>query len=75
MPPPFLFSVTRDGNIWKDYLNKYKSVTTLVIALGYPKEEVIFEEICDSDDIKYYRNSNKRQHVPKIILKDLILNY
>ena len=47
----------------------------LIIALGYPKEQVILEEISDSDDIKYYRDSEKSDHVPKIRLEDLILNY
>lgn len=46
----------------------------LVIALGYPKEEVVLEEISETDNIKYYRDTKKVHHVPKIKLEDLILN-
>lgn len=46
----------------------------LVIALGYPKENVVIEEISEMDDIKYYRDENKKHHVPKIRLSDLIIN-
>ena len=46
----------------------------LVIALGYPKEKVVLEEISETDDIKYYRDEEKIHHVPKIKLDDLILD-
>lgn len=47
----------------------------LVIALGYPKEEVVLEEISETDDIQYYRDEAKIHHVPKIKLDDLILDF
>lgn len=47
---------------------------TLVIALGYPAEKVNLTEIPAEGDSKYYRDENGTQTVPKIILKDLILN-
>ncbi len=45
----------------------------LVIALGYPKEKVVIDEISESDDIKYYRDGDQTHHVPKIKLEDLII--
>lgn len=48
-------------------------VIKLVIALGYPKEEVEIDEINENGDIKYYRDSNQVHHVPKIKVEDIIL--
>ena len=45
----------------------------LVLALGYPKEEVVIETINKSGDIKYWRDENKVHHVPKRTLDELIL--
>ena len=45
----------------------------LVIALGYPKEEVVLEEINDSGDVKYWRDENKVHHVPKRTLEQVIV--
>ena len=45
----------------------------LVLALGYPKEEVVIETINEYGDIKYWRDENEVHHVPKRSLEDLIL--
>ena len=34
----------------------------LVIALGYPKEKVVLEEISETDDIKYYLTVKSLYH-------------
>jgi nitroreductase len=44
----------------------------LILALGKPAEEVILEEIKDND-VKYWRDSAGRHHVPKRPLDDLII--
>lgn len=46
----------------------------LVIALGYPKENVILKEIENGGDIKYYRDSEGNHYVPKRKLRDIIIN-
>jgi len=45
----------------------------LVIALGYPKEKVVLEDVGPDGDIKYYRDSEGVHHVPKRTLDELII--
>ena len=45
----------------------------LVIALGKPVEEVILDELKQPGDIRYWRDDQSRHHVPKRVLKDIIL--
>ncbi len=46
----------------------------LVVALGFPKENVIIKEIENGEDIKYYRDSEGNHYVPKRKLIDIIIN-
>jgi nitroreductase len=66
------------GNVDRENLAKALNIPSeysikLVIALGYPKEEVVIEEIGAGDDIKYYRDEKQVHHVPKVRLDDIIL--
>ena len=45
-----------------------------VIAFGYPKEEVVLEDIPADGDIKYYRDENQVHHVPKKRIEDIVLS-
>lgn len=47
---------------------------SLVIALGYPKEMVVIEEIGADGDIRYFRDGDGVHHVPKIKLEDLVIH-
>ena len=45
----------------------------LVVALGYPAETVVLEEIGAQDDFRYWRDDQQVHHVPKLRLADLLV--
>lgn len=48
----------------------------LVMALGYPAEKPVFEDVDKNSSIKYYKNSSGTLHVPKRKLDDILhFNY
>ncbi len=66
------------GNVKKKQLHKEFAVSDplevqLVIALGKPAEKIVIEDVSGSDSIKYYRTEDGIHHVPKRVLKDLVL--
>lgn len=44
----------------------------LVIALGYPAEEIILDSIADNN-VAYWRDENQVHHVPKRSLSDILI--
>jgi nitroreductase len=45
----------------------------LVLALGKPQEKVVLEDLRDDGSIRYYRDAADVHHVPKRLLRDLVL--
>ena len=45
----------------------------LVLALGYPAEEVVLEKLGQDGDIRYWRDADGVHHVPKRPLSDIVL--
>ena len=45
----------------------------LVLALGYPAEKVVLDEVEHDGDMKYWRDEKDVHHVPKRKLDDIIL--
>jgi len=44
----------------------------LIIALGYPAEKSVIEDIEKNSSIKYYKDSSGIHHVPKRKLGDIL---
>lgn len=66
------------GNLEKNKLKEVLSIgdeydISLVIALGYPKENVILGNMGEDGDVKYWRDERGIHYVPKRKLKDLIV--
>lgn len=47
----------------------------LVIAIGYPTQNVVLTEIDDDESTNYYEDENGVHYVPKRKLEDIIINY
>lgn len=63
-----------DEALVKKALNLGESVLVqMVIALGYPVEKVVVDDIEKGQDIKYYRDGEEVHHVPKLKRDDLII--
>ena len=45
----------------------------LVLALGFPAEQVVLEEIGADGDVRYWRDAQQVHHVPKRRLDDIIV--
>ena len=54
------------------YLDEQHKVL-LVLALGFPAEQVVLEKLGEDGDIKYWRDSEGVHHVPKRSLEDILL--
>jgi nitroreductase len=44
----------------------------LVLALGYPAERVVLEEVGSDGRVRYWRDENQVHHVPKRALQDIL---
>ncbi len=67
------------GSINKDQLRKDIEISDqfeieLIIALGYPGEKIIIDDIETGESIRYYRDLQGNHHVPKRKLSDIIVN-
>jgi len=47
----------------------------LVIALGYPAETIVVQDVSDPDKIEYWRDDKGIHNVPKRKISELIINY
>lgn len=45
----------------------------LVLALGYPAEQVVLEEVAEDGDIRYWHDEQGIHHVPKRRLADMLV--
>lgn len=66
------------GNLKRNELRRVLEISedyeiSLVVALGYPKEEVVVDEIDKDMDIKYWRDERQVHHVPKRKLEYILI--
>lgn len=67
------------GNVKKDLLRENLSISAdyeifLVVAIGYPVETIVLEDMEPGASHKYYREPDMTHHVPKRTLNDVIIH-
>lgn len=67
-------SVNKDKVMENLNIDKNRYEFLYLLAFGYPKEEVVLEDLGGEGDIKYYRDKNDVHHVPKRTLDELIIS-
>ena len=68
----FIVSINKK-NLARELNLDEKFEIVAVIAIGYPREEVILEAMDKSGDVKYWRDDQRVHHVPKRSLDEIIL--
>ncbi len=66
------------GAVNRDALRKVLDIDSryrilLVLALGYPREEVVIEAVGADGNIRYWRDDHGVHHVPKRSLSDIVI--
>jgi len=66
------------GSIQRDDLRRVLNIPErydilLVLALGYPNEKVVLEEVGPDGNIRYYRDAEDVHHVPKRTLDEVVV--
>ena len=66
------------GAVNRDALRKVLDIDSryrilLVLALGYPREEVVIEAVGADGNIRYWRDDRGVHHVPKRSLSDIVI--
>ena len=67
------------GSIDRDDLRRSLSIPEryeilLILALGYPRETIVLEDVGPDGDIKYYRDAQGVHHVPKRTMGEIVVN-
>lgn len=65
---------TVNGYAIKKHFNLPESIeVVMVLAIGYPDQKIILEEIDNDDSVEYYENDEGTHFVPKRKLNDILL--
>jgi len=65
------------GSLERDEIRKIFNIPDgytidLAIALGYPAEESVTEDVAKDESLKYYKDDKGKMHIPKRKLEDII---